>query len=747
MKSKRKKSIKESAPKGSAEKKSSLTEFFKNPLFSSRAFEILLFCLIMGLALMGGLLLLNSDPPHISWSQDVATDPPQYTYFARNNVLWGSWDLFGHNRFVFFLKSFSSLASYIVLSIFGTGRFQANLVAVILNLLTMLLLFLAMKKVFGKRAAFLSLFFLAVNFVFTMYGRNPFLEISAMFLLTLGFYFMVLSFTKSLLLIPSGICFAAAVFFGKTMAAFILPACFGVLLLWMFDHSTQTSRKVDFKPALLFAAGFLSVTVFWIFFSYLPAKKEVAGYLGEQALGLYGFPVALQSVLGFIDALFTFGTDVVFVSFFYRMPVVFVLSLWGLLLLFRNAGPVKKLIKRRDPRSKSELFLVLWFLVAFFLLMILNYRPLRYQLYLIPPMCAMAGLWLDSFLSSFDSKGKRSPGIFFWIVFAVAATFCVNHVINTYYLLGEKPVPLLYTLLVSLAITLLLGVLYAWRLARSKARAKGDSAARPRRLSLGQRLLTVLALALISLTVNGLQYASWASNPTYSLYQSSLDLGEILNDQAVVSGPYGPALAWDNQLKNLIHMFGVTKPDPELFLTYPITHLALERGKNQERAFQDYPQVMNRAKVVVTYWLRNIPVDIYRIGEWTGNPETERYQLSDFEKAKSLKEAGKGDSALVVLEKFVSEHPNSFSGYQALAELYFNIPQLEKSISSLRRAAGFHPTDFVIRQQLGSVYMVMASVTGDDSYRSMGIDQWEKSLELFPGNAQLAEELERVKGY
>ncbi len=743
MKPKSKKAKKQAAkPKEPVSKKSALTEFFKNPFFSSRAFEILLFCFIMGLAFTCGVLFLSSDPPHISWSQDVATDPPQYTYFARNNVLWGSWDLFGHNRFVFFLKSFCTVASYVVFSLFGTGRFQANLVAVILNLLTMLFLFLTLKKVFNKRTAYLSLLFLGINFIFIMYGRNPFLEISAIFLLVLGFYFMVSSFKKNLLLIPSGICFAAGIFFGKTMAAFILPACLGVLLLWTFEHFSSSNRKINFKPLVFFGSGFLVVFLFWMFFSYLPAKREVAGYFGEQALGLYGFPRALQSISGFVTALFTFGADL-----FYRMPMVFLLSFLGLLLFFSRNSSIKRLTANRDHRSKVKFFLTFWFLAVFFLLMSLNYRPLRYQLYLIPPMCALAGLWLDSFLSSFGSKRGSSLGILFWSAFVIATTFFINYIITTFHILSRKPIQLSSSLIVSFVIALFFGALFYWRFTRSKRVAKDGRPKEFRSLSLGHRFLIMLILILISLVANGWQYLSWASSPTYSLNRSSLDLGKILSKEAVLSGPYGPALVWDNRLKNIIHMFGVTKPDPQLFHTYPITHLALERGGNRDRAFQDYPEVMRKAKIVTTYWLRNIPVDIYRIGEWTGNPKTEKYPLSDFERARLVMEEGETDSALVLLEEFVAGQPENFSGYRALAEIYYEMKEFEKAVLPLEQAAQFHPTDFLICQQLGSTYLNLGSQTGEDNYRLLAIDQWEKAIKLFPQNTKLAERLQTIRGY
>jgi 4-amino-4-deoxy-L-arabinose transferase-like glycosyltransferase len=738
MKSKSRKEKKQ-PPKAKEPKRgeSASAKFFRNPFFSSRVFEILLFCFILGLALVGGLVHLNADPPAISWSQDVATDPPQYTNFARNKVLWDSWVVYPPNRFVFFLKSFSSLASYAVFSVFGTGRSQANLVAVLLNLLTMIFLFLAMKKVFGKRAAFFSFFLLVVNYVFIMYGRNPFLEISALFLLTLGFYFAVSGFRKQALLIPSGICFAAAIFFGKTMAAFILPGCLILLLLWMFQQYSSSERRMDIRPPIYFAAGFLSVLIFWLFFSYLPAQREVAGYLGEQALGLYGFPTALKSISGFISSLFTFGTDL-----FYRMPVAFVLSLLGLLLFFRNRPSIREFFRRRDDRSKAAAFIVFWFLAAFFLLMILNYRPLRYQIYLIPPLCALAGLWLDGLV--YPDRGKRaSSGALFWVVFLVAVAFLVNYVITTLYTLSRKPITLGSSLPIALLVAVICGALYYWRLSASKRvsrEATGSS-------HVGIRFLAALALVVAAFVVNGWQYVSWTSSPTFSLNRSSLDLAKILGPEAVISGPYGPALVWDNRLGDVIHMFGVTQPDPQLFLTYPITHLALERGGNRDRAFKDYPEVMNQSPVVATYWLRNIPVDIYRVARHTGNLRVQYYPLSDFEKAKLALDGGNNDSALVMLEQFVSRNPDNYSGYVVLAEIYFNLNDFEKSSQALERAIGFNPSDFLARQQLGTVYLNLAQQTKQDSYRLLAIDQWEKSLKLFPQNTKLAARLQSIKGY
>ncbi len=62
----------------------------------------------------------------------------------------------------------------------------------------------------------------------------------------------------------------------------------------------------------------------------------------------------------------------------------------------------------------------------------------------------------------------------------------------------------------------------------------------------------------------------------------------------MISGPYGPALTQDNHFGSVIHMFGVTQADKELFSKYPITHLVMDDG-NEKRAREDYAEMMSRA--------------------------------------------------------------------------------------------------------------------------------------------------------
>ncbi|MCK4428169.1 MAG: hypothetical protein KAW16_06790, partial [candidate division Zixibacteria bacterium] len=67
--------------------------FLGKGFWSSSAARILLFAMIIGLGVFLRCFCLSADPPlNLSWSQDVNTDPDQYTSFARSKALWGSWD-------------------------------------------------------------------------------------------------------------------------------------------------------------------------------------------------------------------------------------------------------------------------------------------------------------------------------------------------------------------------------------------------------------------------------------------------------------------------------------------------------------------------------------------------------------------------------------------------------------------------------------------------------------------------------
>lgn len=289
--------------------------------------ELPLFILLFGLAVFLRTYHLTADfPAGISFSQEIGTDPPQYTVFARDAVLRGDWNPYHDNRYVTYEHSLVSAAARVVFGAFGVGLFQANLTAAILSLLSILLFYFVLRRVLGNGVALITLLFLATNYLGVFYGRYPFLE-NGMNLLFLTGLFCSVYFEKRVLgHILFGVFTAAAIVFGKIIGLSFLG---GVAAYYAFRGFYLRDKRTLYDVGAM-SAGFLVVAAVWYFFIFLPQAGMVIGYVKEQAFGLYGVPQGLTSIKHFLWKFLSFGISS---EFFNRMPGVSVAALFMVGLL------------------------------------------------------------------------------------------------------------------------------------------------------------------------------------------------------------------------------------------------------------------------------------------------------------------------------------------------------------------------------------------------------------------------------
>jgi 4-amino-4-deoxy-L-arabinose transferase-like glycosyltransferase len=719
---------------------------FSKSFWSSPTGCLLLLVVVMGLGIFVRLAFLSADPPlDLSWSQDVNTDPGQYTSFARSKVLWGEWEPFKNPFLMVWLNSAYTLISFFFFKLLGVGRWQANLVVGVLSSLTLVFFYLAIRKGINQKVALLATFFLGMNYILVMYSRNTFAEVPVIFFFALGTYFLVLGFKRTWLLIFSGACFASAILFCKVSAWFMVLVCFCVFVLPAVDHSSGQRENKKWSWMVFFMLGLSAAALPWFLIICSGSFKTVYDFVFGMSVGMYGSPQAFHSVSDFIYSLFSFGQVTrVFVSegysmgtdLFYRMPVIFISSQLFLLGLFFKVFKDKKVAQNLRSCSKLELFFGLWLALGIFTLMPWNYRPLRYQVLIIPPMCALAAFYLHDLLTKREIKERLRVSAWFWIFSIPTASFLIFHVISFYLKLFGKREQLDFTVILSFAAAFVLhGVFYL-----VKGR-KSSSFRKPLRLGVAT------AAILLVFLVNGGQFLAFAQNVQYSFLRASQDLGLTLGSEALISGPYAQTLTMDNKLKLMLRMFAGWPEDPDLFRKFPLTHLALEaKGGQREQASKDYPGVMKNAKLITTYHLRNFQVQILRVAESSGNPESKNYRLSDFEKAKSLIEEGQIDSAEVMLNQFVSRYPRNLSGCVALAEIYYGRKDFEKSALFLEKARKFDPTSSFIHQLLGVVYVNLYDQKGNGTHRLLAIEEWEEALRLLPQNTELLARLKKLRG-
>lgn len=675
--------------------------------------------------LVRGYQLGSDPPPGLSASTDAYTDPPQYTLFAKLFVQTGEFNPFNDYRLIFFLKSSVTYFATVVYSLFGVTLTTMGVIGLCFSLAALLLFFLFVRRLAGREAALLFLLLAGLNFNLVAYGRLPFLE-HPMVAFVFAALVLVSYFKHPLIHLAAGLVFAVGVFFGKVMGiAFLAPfACYYAFRLFRDDHRFP---RLTLPAPILFSAGFLVLMALWYSFAYHPFSEQVTGYLQEQSLSLYGAPEAFESVDMFLYKFVTFGADT---ELFSRMPLIGLLGAIVLAMIILT-------LTRRDFWTGAPTWLnaghifIAATIVAFYCgLMIWNYRPLRYQLVLIYPFCAFAAVALVSFWQGYARQSEQkyrwwAYAILYPLVavtlYQVGAAWLTLYDTNLYY----KDIRwYLYPVAALVVAGLMLGNKY---LPRREVKT--------RRVRLLPKIATVVVLAG-SLTFSLIAYARWVPLMSFTARDMSLELDQLLSPEAVLSGPFGPLLTMQNDLPAIIHMFGVSSPDPDLFRKFPITHLLLDEG-NESQAREDYPEMMNQALHIATYRVGRVKVKLLKIAGHTGNRRADAYPLSLMERAIMQSNLGNTKEALALAAQYGQLNQdnltcNLFLAEQAeLAEMWPNAEFLFK------KAVEFSPTSYVLYARLGKFYASRFDALGNREDKQLGLAAYENALALAPDVYQI----------
>jgi hypothetical protein len=136
---------------------------------------------------------------------------------------------------------------------------------------------------------------------------------------------------------------------------------------------------------------------------------------------------------------------------------------------------------------------------------------------------------------------------------------------------------------------------------------------RDRRIRLFLRS-AVAGLIGLSLIIHGAQYFRWVRSPAYSVRNTSRELGR-LSGEVLIAGLWAPLATIENRHRSLYlgkNWFNFHKT----FVRYPVTHLFLWDGNNQEELrflIERYPTIMDRAILIKTYNINRHLVRFYKI--------------------------------------------------------------------------------------------------------------------------------------
>lgn len=501
--------------------------------------------LILGLLILcalGGLRLihLTADPPsRLSWSGGLFFDEGALAHNARNKVLFGEWKTDDWNDYYY-----SPLLTYIkwaVFSVFGVGMVPLRIVPVAFSCLTLWVVFVCLKKI-SPYGAILGMLLLGVNYIYVIYSRLGLTEIPLAFIMALTLYCWqrglrtVGRWQSGGFMFFAGVsCFMTYIF--KALALYFLPVplvAFGVLY-WRASGRLERLRLVRLTG--IFLAGLFLTAGIWLVVFYLPnsaAIHQAGDYVADLSL-----PRTIAG--GWENILRT-----PFFHLFWQTPIVLIGALGYLGYVIFLGG------QRRSNLDPLDLFSGLWFLAHFFFFLAYSYRPTRYYIPIIPPMCLLAARGLT--------------------ILAQTRHFSIP----------ELP--------------------RHWRKRRT--------------IQLPPNLLAGVAmgLACVSLWIDGTQYLRWAAAPQYTVKEISRELGTRLND-ALIAGLTAPMLCIENTHRALYVWENFTNYQ-DTFQKYPVTHLILGEFNDEVGYYQrKFPDIMQRAVLLKTYTIKESRFHLYSIIE------------------------------------------------------------------------------------------------------------------------------------
>lgn len=690
--------------------------------------------LVLALACLFRFVHLGADPAlDVSWSQDLFTDPPQYTSYARNAHLFGDWNPLNDERLVFFLKNVTGFVAWLVFFITGPSVAAGQIVAVLLNLIGVACLAWVCGRAFGFVAGISTGFLLAIQYLFVHYGRLPFLEVASNALLAASLLALVLGIRTWWWSILAGALAGLSAFFGKVTALHAAPVFALATALAGFQAKEDSSVKRWGRPAG-FAGGMLAIYIFWYLFAYMPASDAVLAYLKEQSLSLYGTPVGLTSIKGFLLQWFSFGTDTGILTWGVTLSI---LGFLGMALMLVHAcieGSWRDVLARIPVPAFA---VVGWFWSAWAAFMPFNYRPVRYQIVLLYPLAAAAG-WFVARLVSRPATDKPSRTA--WYALPLLAILLATGLQNLVMprLFDQRQAEMVSGIWLAVILGLLVaGGWIVWR-----RRLPGAENRRDRKAPRLGPVLAALALT-VALVNQGRHFINWWSIAQHTIEDANRDLRAILSSDAIATGGYGTTLTQGGAIGNFPAMFGVSTPDTAFFARFPVTHV-IDVDQPGQPFFKNYPEIAAQAARVASYTIRNLGISVFRVSGAGGNPQAARYVPSAFERKRAEMPSAPTDTLLAYLAGWVADSANHFSGWRWLGDAYFVRGDLPNALNAYSRAAEFFPSDFFLWAQIGDVSWEMFRTGSSSEYRDRAAQAWSRAAQFNPRNPQLMERLSRV---
>jgi 4-amino-4-deoxy-L-arabinose transferase-like glycosyltransferase len=515
---------------------------------------------------------IKADPPlllpSISGSAGIYFDEGIYCHNARNKILFGRWITDEWNPIVY--NAPLTLIYYLGFKLFGLSIVTVKVINILFGLLGILLFHTGLRSYLtsGQALALASLF--ALDYYGVMYNRLGLLENFSCFCFLLGFCLFVRSRGRHTMAFLLGLTVTMAALSKYLFVYFLIAALLAVM--------DQARRRSDFKFLLSFLAGGLTIGLPWLFGIYLPFRSSFAKI--GSGWGMLSLPHSLTQA----------WDNLVHNPLARYLPLLPVVAF--LLILFIGLMLLKLLRPKAWGVNEPYLFIFLWIAGAALSMGLLNYRPLRYYLPLMPALY----LAISALIKNRDTiAAERRP---FWALTLIPVLFFLPFFRNLAF--GPSaffvfPPGLRWLSYISMAAAVLYFI-----------------TPRPK----WKTLLEVLVLAVMLGSSLFLYFRHFYQTPTYNLEAASRYL-RTLPPGSVVMGQEAPRLTLETPFKALM-AYENWFNDRDPFVRYKPTHLlVLNRFGDAELAWikRRFPETARGLRLIRKFRVWDTTLTLYGVPE------------------------------------------------------------------------------------------------------------------------------------
>jgi hypothetical protein len=681
------------------------------------------------------LAYLSADPPwDFTWSQALFTDGARAIDGARSRVVFGEWIPDARSPVVLFYP-LANLLAYAIFRVGGVGLAQANLVGGVPALVSMIMVFLGLRRQGERLAALVALALLSLSYVHVVYSRVPMVE-SLQIMLLLGAFWAALRHGKAGMLV-SGLLVGLSAFMVKMHS---LHFAVVVLAYIAVGYDTRGTPQRRWHLAVAFLGGLAAAALLWLLTVYAASPQIVSKYFKSnivlsQQSGYVGAK-PLDMIKDRIGSLMHIGSgqDAIFA----KAPVLSALAFLGLLSV------ISGFVRGHFESKPWERLAAIWFAGLVAALSLLSYRPLRYLVLLLPSMVLLGSAFVARLADGRPLLSRRKPA---WFVagFSIWLAWVTVHVqqdlIFRYLSEGRSMV----------GPDLSAGQLAAYRFyiapwwhllihggaALAVALLAGTQAARAR-LSPGRRLRQALIAGPLILMVllSAGKFGRFAVDRRYTIVDTARSLDRILGDGVFLVGDCATTMSLETGFRTLPAYGDLIRYDErETFEKYPVTHFVLRFPTLLEYLADRYSSFTRRARIVRRFGLCAREAIIVRYQDWPGYGLS-GYKPSLYEVAMDLYGAGRLEEAAAAAEEFAREHPDSYEALSMLAAIRLELGDAEGALSAAETALNIGSRDALSYEIYGDIL----SSTGrlDEARR-----QWERALEINRFSSEARDKLDQ----